>query len=407
MSRLAAFAFLLAAATAHARSIDIRPAAPTSATPLSVTITADVGDPCKPDPLNATILRSGATITIDLGPRARVCPATTNPWTTTLEMPPVPAGDYTVLVNVDGQRYTRTRILVRDASPQFHVRPFAVTPGTRVMLEGIAIDARSEVFVDGVRARIEGDRVVMPQHAPGLVEVRVGSIPSMAYYLGGNDEPAGSLYERILFPILTRTAGAFGSRWTTETAIHNGNPWTVTTRNAVAPIVCVQPPCTEEYRPFETLRFDGGAFPRGVALLVPRDAVPRFSYSLRVRDTNREQDDFGSRIPVAREADFRTERFPLLDVPLRENYRVRLRLYSFEPKSDRVDVSTAGAAHTVTLQPGADAAQPAFAEVDVTALFGTRGNVDLTIQPLSGTAVWAFATVTNNTTQRVTVIAPN
>jgi hypothetical protein len=103
----------------------------------------------------------------------------------------------------------------------------------------------------------------------------------------------------------------------------------------------------------------------------------------------------------------------LLDVPLDPRYRVKVRIYMVEPV---LAPSTGG---TVRIRRGTEvlelpftlthrqvfAIEPYYAEVDLPqGVAGERVNLDVSM-PLDAIG-WAFAAVTNNETQQVTIVAP-
>lgn len=264
-----------------------------------------------------------------------------------------------------------------------------------------------------------------PTLAPGAYDITIDSIlghiavPGALYLWDPAAAPDFAYFERILFPVLFNAPGANGSLWRTETVISNPEPWTLETYNDISPLVCIDYPCAERFAPASKLRFDGGNYPRGVALIVPRREADTLAFALRARDVSRVAETYGTEIPVVREADmYRDVAITLPDVPVDPRYRVRVRVYAF----DAVD----GAPGTInghdpgrrtkTVQPFTltrscsgvrqCAAVPWSAEVDLFAgEAGERRNLYVNVP--EGTTAWAFATVTNNKTQEVTIVRPS
>ena len=196
--------------------------------------------------------------------------------------------------------------------------------------------------------------------------------------------------------------------------ISNPTPYAIELANAIA---------GPRLEPGERRVLEGEQYPHGIALLVPRAEADNLAFSLRARDVSRESDNFGTEVPVVRESQmFRDSVLTLLDVPLDPRYRTKVRAYAF---SDPIflglvnnnDVKlTVRRANGETIQQfrtrspvceGASCtATPGYLEFDLAPIgAGERG--DVYIQFTDGALGWAFASVTNNETQQVTIISPN
>lgn len=145
--------------------------------------------------------------------------------------------------------------------------------------------------------------------------------------------------------------------------------------------------------------------PGGAFVCVERAFVERLSLSLYLQHG----DDVPQHIPVVPEREFHSE-VPLIDVPDRAYHRLMLRVYGSDPEvpaSVRVQVVQRYYAHHGST-PFRLATRPPYAE----RFFGvplTVGNdtLRLEITPLTeGVRVWAMVSVTNNTTQQVTLRVP-
>ncbi|HEX7807921.1 MAG TPA: hypothetical protein VF608_04345, partial [Thermoanaerobaculia bacterium] len=196
----------------------------------------------------------------------------------------------------------------------------------------------------------------------------------------------------------------------------NPNPWYVENGNYLEKTVCITYPCGERLSPSSYTRFEGQDFPHGAILLSPRGESDTLSFSLRVRDTSRVRDGFGTEIPVVRERDMSREHtLALLDVPRDPRYRVKLRAYAVRPFGEtpqRVRVTIVNPDTKVRTEQSFefavphDAFHPAYAELDLPA--GAEGERSaIYVDPVWQTLTWVFATVTNNDTQQVTTITPN
>jgi hypothetical protein len=205
-----------------------------------------------------------------------------------------------------------------------------------------------------------------------------------------------------------------------EAAIANSAPWYIDSFNYVEPFVCLGFPCLERKSPGQFISFNGDYYPRGVAMLTPRAEASNFAFTLRVRDKAFESEGFGTNIPVVREQDmFTNTDLTLLDVPIDPRYRTKLRMYVFDSVEHdafitvlRPNAGSASARRSpytarVTRDcsvPVHCASLPWYAELDLPA-----GNVDERVNVyvrIGGreTPAWAFASITNNATQQVTIV---
>ena len=330
-------------------------------------------------------------------------------------------------------------IHVRNAhSPvPFEIHPFTVRTnpaGLRLRIEPTAFEpicttsdcSGTTVRVGGVVAanvRNESGAVTFdaPAHAAGLVDVVVErdgttwTYPNALYYF---DKPDTFAFERILFPVLFNAPGANGSDWRSEGVVSNPNAWFAENFNSLLSVVCITFPCGERLAPGEYQRVDGN-YRSGVVLLVPRPEAPLLDFSLRIRDVSRQSEGFGTEVPVVREKDMYLNReLRLLDVPLDPRYRVKVRVYALHD----VGQDTGILVRTLTADDGKLRSEsrfqmsrncagdscawiPLYREFDLAPT--TAGDrVVLAIQGPAGSLTWAFATVTNNATQQVTIVSP-
>ncbi|HYH10144.1 MAG TPA: hypothetical protein VEK11_24060 [Thermoanaerobaculia bacterium] len=278
-----------------------------------------------------------------------------------------------------------------------------------------------------ITPRYDGDHVVFdaPRANAGVKDVtlvRAGGsnivLPRALAYFDPNAAPDDSLFEPILLPLLFNTKGANGSDWRSELAAFNPNPWPIESYNDLGTIVspCIEGPCGERLGPHEFMKLDGGNFPRGHVLLVPRNDADDISISLRVRDVSRVAEGFGTEIPVVREHDlFRNAHITLLDVPVDPTYRAKVRIYGLGDAATSATLTIVheqGARDTVTrtlertCSGNQCAGTPAYAELDLPA--GAAGErVDVLVALPEDVAGWAFVSVTNNETQQVTTVLPD
>jgi hypothetical protein len=420
---------LLAAVPFFTPHIELTPGGPTSVAPVAAVIThVDPRIPCAPQISSVKV--TGSTVRLDLV-RDHCSPSA--PRKATYEFGRLNAGQYQLQVFVDGEPYATRSFIVRNGAPTFaRVTPFAhvsrTGPGAPVFIDTPAFDLCETDACEGVTVffgdvpaqprRIARTQLVVnaPPHPPGLVTVRIRtvvgggdfSLPAAAYFFDPNDAPDLSVWSRVLFPVLQSSAGAFGTRWTTDAVIRNGNP-AVQTFRAINARDCGD--ACSRFEAGELRKFEGRDHPHGAVLLVPHGEVDAFTFGSRIRDRVREREDFGAEVPVIRERDMRREPFLLLDVPVTADYRSKLRVYVYAPP----DV-TAAEATVQGLGPAPSAVS--LHRVDDTLMYGELDlqglpqlpggdRLELVVVPPAGFPTWAFVSVTNNATQRVTLVTPN
>lgn len=388
---------------AQAQSIVLDPPGPTSA----AQIMAELYVTC--DPQSHTLERLGNVIKIHVtpGPFTALCDPPV-PARYQVSLGALPAGEYRIDVTVGAfDSVTSKTFVVRNATPgAFEVHPFAVPTqpgGLRLRLDPGDLPL-AKVFVDGVQVTdvtVNGAySFPAPAHARGFADVTIETsagatytVPDAIYYYDPAAPPDLSVFERILFPTLDNTAGAHGSQWVSEAAVANLAHWSIKTYNDV--------------------EVTGGGYPRGVALLVPRAESENLAFSLRVRDTSRAAEGYGTQVPVVRERDmFRGVEMTLLDIPVDPGYRTKLRIYAFDTGQHdayvTLDRGNATESFFVpvrrTCSGAACEAIPWYAELDLPAgAAGERVNAYVSIGGQS-TPAWAFASITNNETQQVTLV---
>ncbi len=420
MRLLAVVLSLLAAPLFAAMSID--PVAPTSATPITLTVTTylDCGAP--------KLTETDTAITVTFPPQ--VCLAPVSLHTLKLPLGQLPPGDYEVTVVSKDVVYDEMMFFVRDANATLSIIGSDIGPtagGTTVMISAPVACAAGTcaaplVTFNGVAARVVRTdptgtlTVVTPPGAKGIAKVVVsGSITTQSgqvfRYYDADAPPAESMFERVLIPVYYNGSGALGSHWLTEIAALNADSAPVEVYGA-APL---QPHVAT------TLSFGDGRT-AGVLMFIARDASDSVRFGGRVRDTSRSSDDWGTEVPVVRESALRGGDFSLLNIPIDPRFRVAVRIYGADSDNTTVTDSATGlfgfsAIKDVALTSGAPCPpfspcvsdQPAYVNFDPVALFpelaGQPDLIHIDVAP-HGVRSWAFATITNNVTQHVTVVTP-
>lgn len=414
---------LVSSAAVNAATVTVDPPDPTSASPVVLVVTEH--DSCPPDPV---VTRDGFAIQVTLG--AGICLFPPVNITHRLDLGTLPAGTYTVTVTDESDDATVTQSFVVLDAGGVTVSPSIGKRGTQVRIfadlpcPGHTICRVPDVFFGGVQVfsvRREGDHwvAVVPNHAPGLVEVRVANDQTtksaFAFrYIDEDAPPSEVLFEKVLIPIAFSGPGAFGSQWVTEVSVRNDEPFD---------IIPWRPFFTSvNFLPGAALTAQASGRPQGTIVYLPRIGDENVHFNVLVRDTTRENDDWGTQIPVLREDELKPGPKELLNVPIDPRYRLTLRLYSLSPAPTFAKVTM----YTMTIAGGllherivplnsAEPCQPnvpctsdhpAFAMVgDLPTNFGGLSTVGIQIDGI-GQPVWGFLTVTNNETQRVTVISP-
>lgn len=236
--------------------------------------------------------------------------------------------------------------------------------------------------------------VVAPPHAAGRVDVEVNVPASPPVTL-----PAAYSYQdppptdRVLFlvPVAIDAAGAGGTKWESELVVHNENTEAVSIGGlAVAPLATT------------TVKLIPPAGSAGTYFDVPKRLAGNVTASLRVHDTTRDADSWGAEVPVVPETQFRRSVI-LAAVPTDARYRTLLRVYGYAGHDASVTVAFRNDATDQLLAIRTLRMQSGYVQLPIDVTSAPRLRVQVTSET---SPVWAFVSVTNNTTQQVTTIAP-
>lgn len=301
----------------------------------------------------------------------------------------------------------------------------------------------AEVYFVGYRAadvQLLDDSTIRATVPPGFLAVG-GSTPVLVNGEGGT----GSLtdvytyrpssptdYERIFLPISTTAAGAYGSLWITEGQVASFSSsshflfWEPGNCRFCGPSIATLTPHINGT--INSNIAETSATPAVMFYVSPKPAHDDVNFDLLLRNDAVRREKWGTEIPVVRERDFRTGATELMNITLDPQFRVMLRVYDVDNVQDGANtqvivrrfVGQGGSNQLVderTLDVKEIAARgefpafPGFASMsDVTADVATTSGavMRVEIEPLTpGLRYWAFVSVTNNSTQDVTVISPH
>jgi hypothetical protein len=409
---------LLFSVTAAAHDFVVRPGSPLAGQPFQLVL----GDVCSSG--TPLFTQNGYRLRVDLAGTEGAC---TERQPLVIDVPGLPAGGYELQVDLakDDPRLRRAYVYVRKRGElPFQIHPHVIPAGTSGRRMSIRDTLPIAEFCRSCRVRVGGVEIslpydqfadeysfILPPLAPGFADVTLitnsGSeilFEDALYILDRSAPPDFAVFERVLFPVLFNAPGANGSLWRTESVIVQPREFPVEFYNALDPAVGTT--IGAESR----RELVGGNHRDGAVLLVPRREADALAFGSRVRDVSRVGDGFGTEIPVLRERDMIAGPLTLLDVPLDPQYRVKVRIYAYDDASSgTLIVDDAGNIREIAFTAVgdcADCAGAAYAEVDLpTSAPGARANLYVRLE--GSPPSWAFATVTNNVTQQVTIVSVN
>lgn len=236
---------------------------------------------------------------------------------------------------------------------------------------------------------------------------------------------ARAQYSRVLIPLagVNKVPGAYGSLWTASTWVRN---------DAEVPVVVKHPDefcggtcaTTGLPRTETALLLNPSTEYGGVFAYAPDDHLADLTFAHRIVDESRQALSAGTEVPVVYERDLFTSTLRLLHVPLAPRFRVLLRVYDFDALRD-AEVRVRVYDDQVASNPQDDVAVidrvmhlnaidagklyprfPGFASVYIEPP-GITGDVRVEISPITpALRFWAFASVTHDETQHVTLVTP-
>ncbi|HJQ41142.1 MAG TPA: hypothetical protein VKB93_28730 [Thermoanaerobaculia bacterium] len=235
-------------------------------------------------------------------------------------------------------------------------------------------------------------------------------------------------FEPILIPITrTATPGAFNSQWKSETTMYVNSDGPLD----IQPRTCTAASCFPFLLPFNPYLFGVLREPppqfEGQFVYVPQGSAEDLRVHTRVYDEAQRDKSFGVEVPAVRPDDFTpaNRSTVLLDVPIGSQFRHTLRIYDRDPtpgrrvvifvrlmgeRTIRAEISRVfdippdnnTGPFGLPLRPG----YIQFSSNDLPSLSGVD-RIWYSIAPTDFTTrLWAFASITNNTTQEVTIVTP-
>ena len=240
--------------------------------------------------------------------------------------------------------------------------------------------------------------------------------------------------ELVLVPVsgsITVVGGAMGSRWLAEQFIRNTGNEPV----GIASYSCPLGFCGREI-PANTSQRQDSLQSSYLLFELYCSSAPGCSvdtsavrFSTVVRDLSRQTESWGIEVHGVRESELQSEKVELMRVPTDVAYRRHLRIYGvwttrttekatvrvrvFDVAADLQSREALLAERIVELDPqvGNVPQFVGFASIgnldDLLAAPAPSGAIRVVVERISGSAkLWAFATLTNNTTQYVTTVTP-
>jgi len=249
---------------------------------------------------------------------------------------------------------------------------------------------------------------VAPPHAAGPVDLVVNvpvSTPLTLKNAFVYQDPADTNV-RLLLPIAAGTQGILNTSWQTDVLAHNETTSPVVIAGKTVP-------------PLATQKLALSPTSTGMFLQIPRTVFEALTITTHVHDKTHDAENLGVDVPSVPETQFRRA-VVLNGIPNDARYRLLLRVYGYpgtyaitvrvrddspyssysvNPSFNELlfsqDLTLAGSDVAYLQMPIAAPSTSAVLRVEVT-----------TSQP-SDPPIWAFITLTNNTTEAVTTITPN
>jgi len=215
------------------------------------------------------------------------------------------------------------------------------------------------------------------------------------------------LFERVLLPVTVRNVpGTFGTVWSTELWYRN---------NSNRP-VAVGPLAMGDYVPTMNRTvllpvFTSPNFDPSQVIYVERSGIDDVQFDLRLFNRSDPKSKWGTKLPVVREREF-VDTISLINVPTGPDFRSALRIYalpddSFVPETVLLQIYSNDERLLVSTELSFNG-RPRYAAVlslaDAYPELRPVERVRVHVESTSGRRIWAFVSVTSNSSQDVSVV---
>jgi hypothetical protein len=216
-----------------------------------------------------------------------------------------------------------------------------------------------------------------------------------------------SEFERILLPLsVGGAAGAYGTVWSTELWYRNNS----TRPMIIFPVAVSDYVTTVGRTSFLPVGWAPAAAP-GQFLFVSRDGADQVQFDLRLFNLANPSAAWGTKLPVVREREF-ADSASLINVPTGTAFRSTLRIYGLADGSVVAPVDVRVYSYEEKLLTSKalllEGVPPYAAILSLADTFPEIRQVErVRIEVVSGQIkIWAFVSVTSNTTQDVSLVTP-
>jgi hypothetical protein len=285
-------------------------------------------------------------------------------------------------------------------------------------------------------------RIQPPAHAAGAADLELRTPVGNAFAADALLFVDGDDYETVLLPLTGTTqraiAGAFGSQWKTATSLRNDSQYSFRIAVPYEDPGLLGPspgPFQHVIVPAQSTSRLDLALTGPLVVRVPRPIADQVAFQTRAFDDSRGELNFGTRVPSVRRAEFHRSRITIADVSTAPPFRASLRIYSPDQKPRAFHVTLSTQPNIVALPSGQSPAPPPssvitqftaetavpfhlaiyevskpyavpFADILLPTL-GERFQVSVEPVDDGDAPFYAFVSVTNNSTQHVTLLTPH
>ena len=244
--------------------------------------------------------------------------------------------------------------------------------------------------------------VVAPPHAAGPVDISL-SLPTGAPAPNPLTLKNAFTYEdpddttvRLLLPVAAGTQGLLNTSWQTDVLAHNETTSPVVIAGTTIP-------------PLATQKLTLSPTSTGMFLQIPRSVFDGVTITTHVHDTTHDAESLGVDVPSAPETQFRRV-VVLTGIPNDSRYRVLLRFYGYPGSYYGVVRVRDDSTHELLSSQNVllVASDLAYFQMPISAPQTSHAlRVEVTTGSSQDPPIWAFLTLTNNTTENVTLITPS